>query len=202
VRIAGVDEAGRGPLAGPVVAAAVVFPENYSNPEIKDSKKLTAKARQRLVDVIKRDALEYSIVAVGQRRIERVNILGATKLAMCLALKRVSADFARIDGNARLPISLPHETVVKGDQKHVEISAASILAKEWRDELMQRLSIKYPDFGFELHAGYPTPSHKAAVAAHGPSVVHRLTFRGVREYSHLSASKLVHCQAALLQLGQ
>jgi ribonuclease HII len=199
-RIAGVDEAGRGPLAGPVVAAAVVFPHEYSNSEIRDSKQLSAKSRKRLVEIIKQDALQFSIVAVGPRRIENLNILEATRLAMRLALQRVDADYARIDGNARLSISLPHETVIKGDQKHVEISAASILAKEWRDSLMTTIANKYPAFDFNLHAGYPTPKHKSAVAEHGPCLMHRLTFRGVREHSALAKSELVRCRAEQLLL--
>ena len=180
--IAGLDEAGRGPLAGPVVAAAVVFPAGYTNPEIRDSKKLTAKRRERLVSIIKRDALSWSVVAVGHRRIDRINILQASKLAMSLASRRVKTDYLLVDGNQRIQSPLPQETIVHGDALCVEISAASILAKVWRDGLMDRLEVKYPGYGFARHAGYPTSSHREAIARLGPSRVHRRTFRGVLEY--------------------
>ena len=140
--IAGVDEVGRGPLAGPVVAAAAVFAAGYVNPAIKDSKQLSAKRREQLVDVIKRDAVGWAIVAVGPKRIDRLNIREATKLAMSLALKRVRADRVLVDGNMAINTALPQRTVVKGDAKHVEISAASILAKVYRDQMMAVLDRK------------------------------------------------------------
>ena len=181
-RIAGVDEAGRGPLAGPVVAAAVVFSENYANSQIKDSKKLSAKKREQLVEVIKRDALQYAIVAVGHQRIRRLNIREASRLAMSLALKRVRADCVLVDGNMAIDTPLPQKTVIHGDALCVEISAASILAKVWRDELMRKLSARYPGYGFERDSGYPTKNHRSCIRLIGPSPVHRVTFRGVREY--------------------
>jgi ribonuclease HII len=183
MRVAGVDEVGRGPLAGPVVAAAVVFPADYRNPEIKDSKKLTARKRESLVETIKRDALEWSIVAVGPRRIERLNIREASRLAMKLAVERVQADLIRVDGNTSIDVSVPQETIIGGDRLFLEISAASIIAKVWRDQLMENLSRKYPGYGFEMHAGYPTLFHKQAISRLGPSVIHRCTFSGVREFS-------------------
>ena len=185
MRICGVDEAGRGPLAGPVVAAAVIFPTGYKNSAINDSKQLSALKREQLVNVIKESSLAWAIIGVGPRRIEQLNILGATKLAMKLAVERVNADLALIDGNQRINISIPQRTVVGGDAIHVEISAASILAKVWRDHLMKVLGAKYPGYGFEKHAGYPTEFHRSAVKLLGPSRVHRKTFAGVREFLSL-----------------
>ena len=185
MRVAGTDEAGRGPLAGPVVAAAVVFPEGYQNPEIKDSKKLSAKKREYLIDTIKRDALSWSVIAVGHRRIDKINILEASKLAMILAVKRVNADMVLVDGNQPLNINIPQECIIGGDAKYVQISAASILAKVWRDELMVTLDRKYPGYSLGAHAGYPTASHREAIAQLGPSPIHRTTFKGVREHLHL-----------------
>jgi ribonuclease HII len=177
--ICGVDEAGRGPLAGPVVAAAAVFDEGFQNSEIQDSKKLSAKQRDRLFDYITTNAVSWSIIAVGPRRIEELNILQATKLAMKLAVERIKADLVLIDGNQPIVCALPQRTVVGGDRLHVQISAASILAKVWRDRLMETLGAKYPGYGFEKHAGYPTPSHKKAIVELGPCRVHRKTFAGV-----------------------
>lgn len=177
--ICGVDEAGRGPLAGPVVAAAAVFDESFQNSEIQDSKKLTAKQRERLFDYIKATAVSWSIIAVGPRRIEELNILQATKLAMKLAVERIKADLVLIDGNQPIVCALPQKTVIGGDRLHVQISAASILAKVWRDRLMETLGAKYPGYGLEKHAGYPTPSHKKAIVELGPCRVHRRTFAGV-----------------------
>ena len=182
MRIAGVDEAGRGPLAGPVVAAAVIFPTGYKNPEIKDSKQLSAEKRDRLVEIIKRDALDYAIVAVGHHRIDRLNIRAASLLAMSLALQRIPADQVLIDGNALINTNLPQQAIIKGDQKFVQISAASILAKEYRDHLMVILDQKYPGFELKKHAGYPTKLHKEKIAEQGPSRIHRKTFKGVKEF--------------------
>lgn len=182
LRIAGVDEAGRGPLAGPVVAAAVVFAPGYENRLIQDSKKLTAKKRDMLFEEIKRDALEWAIVSVGHHRIEQHNILHASLLGMSLALRRISADKVLVDGNKKIPTAVPQETVIGGDALHVQISAASILAKVWRDRLMQRLDGIYPGYGFSAHSGYPTRTHRDAIASQGPSPVHRRSFRGVVEH--------------------
>lgn len=182
MKIAGVDEAGRGPLAGPVVAAAVVFPKGYQNPDIRDSKQLSKKKREQLVDVIKREAVSWSIIAVGHKRIDELNILQASRLAMSLALMRVEADLALIDGNVPIEAAIPQETIVGGDASRVEIGAASILAKVHRDHLMLALDAKYPGYGLSRHAGYPTKSHREAVKALGPSKIHRRTFRGVAEH--------------------
>jgi ribonuclease HII len=188
MRICGVDEAGRGPLAGPVVAAAVVYDESYENADIRDSKVMSAKQRNALFEHIKETAFAWSIIAVGPRRIEEINILQATKLAMRLAVARVEADLVLIDGNQRIDCRLPQRTVVGGDRLHVQISAASILAKVWRDRLMETLGARYPGYGFEKHAGYPTPSHKRAIVELGPCRVHRKTFAGVAGISKPSNS--------------
>lgn len=180
--IAGVDEVGRGPLAGPVVAAAVVFEKGYDNEKIKDSKKLSAKDRELLVPEIKRDCVSWSIVAVGHERIRYLNIRNASKLAMSLSMKRVTADLVLVDGNMEIDTHHPQRTVIGGDDLHVEISAASILAKVWRDSLMAVLDKKYPGYGFTKHAGYPTPFHKAQIKQIGPSPIHRVTFSGVKEF--------------------
>ncbi len=189
-RLCGIDEAGRGPLAGPVVAAAVIFPVGYSNAEIKDSKQLSRTKRDKLAEVIKRDALQWSIVAVGHERITQLNIREATRLAMRLALKRVDSDAVLIDGNVEIVTQVPQRTVVKGDQLHVQISAASILAKTYRDALMSVLDVKYPGYGLSGHAGYPTRSHRDAIQKLGPSRIHRVTFAGVKEFIKLNDSSI------------
>ena len=177
--ICGVDEAGRGPLAGPVVAAAVVLEEGFEDPIIKDSKKLSEQQREKLFEHIKATATSWSIIAVGPRRIEELNILQATKLAMKLAVERIEADLVLIDGNQPIVCRLPQKTVIGGDRLHVQISAASILAKVWRDRLMKELAQRYPGYSFEKHSGYPTPAHKAAILQLGPCKIHRKTFAGV-----------------------
>lgn len=182
MRIAGIDEAGRGPLAGPVVAAAVLFPVNYTNEKIKDSKKLSRLARDTIYEEIVRDALEWSVIAVGHQRIRAFNILGATKLAMRLAAQRVRADLFLVDGNQRIGETIPHQTVIGGDAIHVQISAASIVAKVFRDRLMARLDTKYPGFGLAQHSGYPTKQHLSAISKLGPVRIHRADFRGVKEF--------------------
>lgn len=183
LRIAGIDEAGRGPLAGPVVASAVILPHRYTHPEITDSKQLCAADRERLAEEIRRDAVAWAVIAVGPRRIEELNIREATRLAMRLAAQRVSPDLVLVDGNTPIEIECEQRTVIGGDALHLEISAASILAKVWRDKLMTELSRLYPGYGFEKHSGYPTPQHKAAILNQGPCRIHRCTFSGVREHS-------------------
>jgi ribonuclease HII len=177
--IAGVDEVGRGPLAGPVVAAAVVFPKGYKNSLIKDSKKLSSRAREMLVEQIKKDAAEWKIVAVGHRRVDNLNIRQASKLAMSLAVRGVKADLVLVDGNMMIDTTVPQKAIISGDSLHVEISAASILAKVTRDNLMRILDLKYPGYAFSSHFGYPTAVHRKALRDLGPSRVHRLTFNGV-----------------------
>jgi ribonuclease HII len=177
--ICGVDEAGRGPLAGPVVAAAAVFDEDFADPRIRDSKALSAQQRERLFDYITSAARSWSVVAVGPRRIEALNILQATKLAMRLAVQRVEADLVLVDGNQPIQCARPQRTVIGGDALHVQISAASIIAKVWRDRLMRKLGERYPGYGLEKHAGYPTAEHRRALLELGASRAHRRTFAGV-----------------------
>ena len=177
--ICGVDEAGRGPLAGPVVAAAVVYHDDYINPAIKDSKLMRPQQREALYEHIRATALSWSIIAVGPRRIEQINILQATRLAMRLAVERIQADLVLIDGNQPIVCQLPHRTVIGGDRLHVLISAASILAKVWRDRLMVDLGQRYPGYGFEKHKGYGTKEHYKALKNKGISEIHRKSFLGV-----------------------
>lgn len=181
IKIAGVDEAGRGPLAGPVVAAAVILPDGYFNKKIKDSKKLSERSRDILFSEIIDVCEAYSICAVGHHRIDILNIREATKLAMSLAVNRVRPDLALIDGNMLINVACEQRTIVGGDASELVISAASILAKVWRDRLMKRLGVKYPGYGLELHSGYPTAAHRLAVNTIGPSPVHRRSFAGIAE---------------------
>jgi ribonuclease HII len=163
----------------------VVFERGYRNSKIRDSKQLTAAQREDLIDVIKKKALAWAVVAVGARRIERINILQASRLAMKLALERirtVKPDIVLVDGNVPIATALPQRTVISGDALHVQISAASILAKVWRDHLMTDLDAKYPGYGFAWHFGYPTPEHQEAVRRLGPCRIHRRTFRGIRDF--------------------
>lgn len=187
--ICGVDEAGRGPLAGPVVAAAVVFEDGFSDPRIRDSKTLSEQQREKLFEHIKQTATSWSIIAVGPRRIEQLNILQATKLAMKLAVERVHADLVLVDGNQPIVSRFPQRTVVGGDRLHVQISAASILAKVWRDRLMKDLAARYPGYSFEKHSGYPTPAHKEAIVRLGPCRIHRRTFAGVYHVGGAASSQ-------------
>lgn len=182
--VAGVDEAGRGPLAGPVYAAAVIFPKGIVIDGVNDSKKLSEKRREELFDVIIENALAYSIASVDEKEIDRINILNASMKAFRLALDglTVKADFALLDGNRAPELDIPYETVVKGDAKVQAIAAASILAKVSRDRYICEMDKLYPQYGFAKHKGYPTKEHKEAVAVFGPSPIHRLTFKGVAEY--------------------
>ena len=177
-RICGVDEAGRGPLAGPVCAAAVILPEHLEIPGLTDSKKLTDKKRRELYPIIKEQALAYGIGFASEQEIDEINILQATFLAMRRALDQleVKPDMALIDGNRETDFGLPVKTVVKGDSLSANIAAASVLAKVTRDDLMVEMAEKYPEYGFEIHKGYGTKAHYAALTAHGPSPVHRRTF--------------------------
>ena len=176
--ICGVDEAGRGPLAGPVCAAAVILPEHLEIPGLTDSKKLTDKKRRELFPIIKEQAIAYGIGMASQQEIDEINILQATFLAMQRALDQlgVKPDLALIDGNREKDFGLPVKTVVKGDSLSLNIAAASILAKVTRDDLMVELAETYPEYGFEIHKGYGTKAHYAALTAHGPSPIHRMSF--------------------------
>lgn len=179
--VAGIDEAGRGPLAGPVYAACVVFEPGVVIEGINDSKKLSEKKREQLFDVIIQKALYYSIVSVDEKVIDKINILEATFKAFRNSLNSlpVMPDIALIDGNRAKDIPTEFETIVKGDSKSQSIAAASILAKVSRDRFVKELDKKYPQYGFAKHKGYPTKDHYAALEKYGPSPVHRLTFKGV-----------------------
>lgn len=193
--IAGTDEAGRGPLAGPVVAAAVVLPRGFSHSEIKDSKLLSAAQREKLAPLIKQEAICWGLGVVEVDEIDRINILQASLLAMVKALKALASkpDCILIDGNQPIPRplfrvgrftgakSLFQKTIVKGDQLCISIAAASILAKVARDAMMVKLDKQYPEYGFASHKGYSCAAHFEALRRHGPSPVHRQSFRPVRE---------------------
>ena len=176
--IAGVDEAGRGPLAGPVYAAAVILPEGCVIKDINDSKKLSEKRRGELYDEITEKAVAYSVCAIDEKRIDEINILNATFEAMNGAVNGLSVtpDYVIIDGNRIAGMTIPHETVVKGDAKSISIAAASILAKVSRDRFITEMAEKYPEYGFEQHKGYGTKAHTEAILKYGPCEIHRRTF--------------------------
>ena len=176
--VCGVDEAGRGPLAGPVCAAAVILPPHLQIPGLNDSKKLTDKRRRELMPVIKEQALAYGIAFATHEEIDQIHILQATSLAMerALAQLNIKPDIALIDGNRAKDFGLPVKTVVHGDSLSASIAAASVLAKVTRDDLMLTMAEESPQYGFEIHKGYGTKAHYAALTAHGPSPIHRMTF--------------------------
>ena len=176
--ICGVDEAGRGPLAGPVCAAAVILPKGLELPGLNDSKKLTDKKRRELFPIIKEQAVAYGIGLASHEEIDEINILQATYLAMERAIAQLEgkADFALIDGNRAKDFGLPVRTVVKGDSLSASIAAASILAKVTRDNIMLEMAETYPEFGFEVHKGYGTKAHYEALRSHGHSPIHRMSF--------------------------
>lgn len=176
--ICGIDEAGRGPLAGPVCAAAVILPEGLEIPGLNDSKKLTDKKRRELFPIIEEQALAYGIGWASQEEIDDINILQATFLAMSRAVEQLNIrpDLALVDGNRAPTLDLPVETVVKGDSLSASIAAASVLAKVSRDDVMLRMAEEYPGYGFEVHKGYGTKAHYEALRTFGPSPIHRRTF--------------------------
>ncbi len=176
--ICGVDEAGRGPLAGPVCAAAVILPKDLELPGLTDSKKLTDKKRRDLFPLIQEQAIAYGIGFATEQEIDEMNILQATFLAMQRALEQltVKPDLALIDGNREKDFGIPVKTVVKGDSLSANIAAASILAKVTRDNLMQEMAETYPQYGFEIHKGYGTKAHYAALREHGACPIHRMSF--------------------------
>ena len=176
---AGCDEAGRGCLAGSVYAAAVIFPENYQNEELNDSKKLTDKCRKQLREIIQRDAVAWAVGIVTPEEIDKINILNASILAMHRALDqlKVRPEAVIIDGNRFKPDqSLPHTTIVKGDGKYLSIAAASILAKTYRDDYMDKLAEEYPQYDWLSNKGYPTKKHREAIRQYGITPYHRKTF--------------------------
>ncbi|KIE41319.1 ribonuclease HII [Geobacter anodireducens] len=187
--IAGVDEAGRGPLAGPVVAAAVILPRGAHLPGVDDSKKLTPARRDDLFALIQSTALAIGVGAADHQVIDRINILQATLAAMREAVERLAKppDYLLVDGISPIPFPVAQQTIKKGDSASISIAAASIIAKVTRDRLMGEYDQVYPGYGFAEHKGYGCASHMAAIAALGPSPIHRTTFRGVRE--HLGDSR-------------
>ncbi len=177
---AGTDEAGRGCLAGPVYAAAVILPDDFHHPLLNDSKQLTEARRDKLRPIIEAEAIAWAIGIVTAEEIDRVNILNASILAMHRALDGLAPrpGAVIVDGNRFKPYGdLPWTTFVKGDGRYGNIAAASILAKTHRDEAMRELAARYPQYGWEVNKGYPTRDHRAAIAEHGPSPLHRLSFR-------------------------
>lgn len=176
--VCGVDEAGRGPLAGPVCVAAVILPEGVIIDGVNDSKKLSEKKRESLFDVIREQALSYSIAYATVDEIEEINILNATMLAMRRAIDGldIKADYAMIDGNKIPPIDIDAECIVKGDAKSMSIACASILAKVSRDRLLYKYAEEYPMYGFDKHKGYGTKAHREAILKYGPCPYHRKSF--------------------------
>ena len=176
--VCGVDEAGRGPLAGPVCAAAVMLPPGLAIPGLNDSKKLTDKKRRELYDVIIREAVTYGVAFANEKEIDEINILQATFLAMERAMQKLSPqpELALIDGNRAKDFGLPVRTIVKGDSLSASIAAASILAKVTRDRLMEEYDAQYPQYGFAVHKGYGTRRHYEALREFGPCPIHRQTF--------------------------
>ena len=176
--ICGVDEAGRGPLAGPVCAAAVILPDGYEIPGLNDSKQLSDKKRRELFPVIQEEAVAYGIAMVDEKTIDEVNILNATFMAMKDAISQLSVrpDLALIDGNRTTDFGVEAMAVVKGDARDASIAAASILAKVTRDRFMEEMDKQYPEYGFAVHKGYGTRRHYDAIREHGMCPIHRKTF--------------------------
>lgn len=176
--LCGIDEAGRGPLAGPVYAAAVILPEHAVIPGLNDSKKLSDKRRRELAPVIKEMAISYGIGFASHEEIDEINILQATFLAMERAISQLTVrpDLALIDGNREKDFGVPVQTVVHGDSLSASIAAASVLAKVARDDFMLEMADKYPDYGFDVHKGYGTKAHYQALDTYGPCEIHRMTF--------------------------
>jgi len=182
--VAGIDEAGRGPLAGPVLASAVVLSPSFRHAEVKDSKLLTPRKREELEGLIREEALCWAVAAVSEREIEKINILHATLRAMRLAVEKLTRQpgYLLVDA-ARIPdLAIAQRSIVKGDRLSVSIAAASILAKVERDRLMIGYHRRYPQYNFSKHKGYGTAEHREAIRRFGPCPAHRRTFRGVKEY--------------------
>lgn len=182
--VAGIDEAGRGPLAGPVTAAAVVLPVGLSITGVDDSKKLTPDKREKLFEIIMTQAISVGVGIISPAEIDRINILQATRCAMLSAVQQLSPppDYLLIDGISTINSSIPQKTIKKGDSLSLSIAAASIIAKVTRDRIMVEMESKYPGYGFSGHKGYGSAAHMDAIRRLGPSPIHRLTFGGVKEY--------------------
>ena len=182
----GVDEAGRGCLAGPVFAAAVILPESFSNELLNDSKQLTEKQRYALRPIIEAEAVAYAVGVVFPDEIDKINILNASFLAMTRAIEalNVKPEHLLIDGNRfKSKLLIPFTTIVKGDGKMMSIASASVLAKTYRDDYMNKIAEEYPQYDWLENKGYPTAKHRDAIAQHGITPYHRLTFKGVKEYN-------------------
>ena len=183
--VAGCDEAGRGPLAGPVYAAAVILPEDFYHPLLNDSKKMSEKARETLRPIIEKEAIAWSVASVSAQEIDEINILNASILAMHRALDglKTKPGFIIVDGNrfkkysTREGVEIPHLCIVKGDAKYSEIAAASVLAKTYRDEYMLKIAAEYPQYGWDRNMAYPTEEHREALRKYGPCPYHRKSFR-------------------------
>lgn len=185
---AGCDEAGRGCLAGPVVASAVILPKEYTHPMLNDSKKLSAENRNKIREEIENDAIDFSIGTASNEEIDEINILNASFLAMHRAISKLTArpELLLIDGNRFTPYNnIPHECIVKGDAMFLSIAAASIIAKTHRDQIMEELAIKYPHYGWECNKGYPTKKHRDSIRKYGSSCFHRKSFRLLDEQLEL-----------------
>ena len=182
--IAGLDEVGRGPLAGPVVAASGILQENCDNSCFVDSKVINAKNRLRLYLELKQNGAQISVGIVSEADIDRLNILQASLLAMKKAILTMPAqpDFLLVDGNQPVPITIPQQTLVKGESKSVSIAAASIVAKVVRDEMMDQYHLQYPEYNFQKNRGYPTLEHRNAITIYGPCAIHRQSFKCVKEF--------------------
>ncbi|MFW6052388.1 MAG: ribonuclease HII [Desulfosalsimonas sp.] len=180
-QIAGVDEVGRGPLAGPVVSAAVILPERFSVTGVADSKSLSPRSRRRLYEEIYSQAVTVGIGIVDPVEIDRINILQASLTAMAMAVKNLAPqpDCLLIDGRHCIGVNVPQKTIVKGDSRSVSIGAASIVAKVTRDRIMEKYCTEYPEYGFSNHKGYPTKAHVSAIGYYGWCPIHRRTFKGV-----------------------
>ena len=177
---AGTDEAGRGCLSGPVVAAAVILPNDFQHPLLNDSKKLSEKQRQLLRPIIEEKALAFGVGIVDEKKIDEINILQASILAMHKSISALSVEpeFIIVDGNKFKPFQeIPHETIIKGDGKYLSIAAASVLAKTYRDDIMEKLHEEFPDYNWKKNKGYPTKEHRAAILKKGSCKYHRKTFR-------------------------
>jgi len=184
LRVAGVDEAGRGPLAGPVTAACVILPPDSDHSRWKDSKKLTPRRRERLNEELRNSAALIGIGIASAEEIDQLNIHRASLLAMRRAVESCATppDYLLVDGLFKVPVNLPQLALVKGESKSASIAAASIIAKVLRDRLMAEYHLQHPQYNFLQHKGYPTKAHRAALAEHGPSPIHRRSFHGVREF--------------------
>ena len=182
--IAGIDEAGRGPLAGPVVAASVILPENCRVKGLNDSKKLSEKKRNLIFQIIRKKAVAIGIGITYENIIDQINVLQATRVAMAGSVSRLSCkpDFLLIDGNQKIPSIIPQLTIKKGDALSASIAAASVIAKVTRDRMMLHYDGIYPQYGFSRHKGYGTQDHLKNISKFGPCKIHRKTFKGVKEY--------------------